>query len=413
MKKITYNTKTYTKFITSLLLIIMLLICVDIADAKIYIDIASPGIRQLPIKIITTGDVKGFDLEKIIKSDLKFTGLIQFVDPDISGAEIVVTADVAIGSELTVVLSIQDLVAGKEVLKTRYVTKKGNIRVMGHRAADAIYQIATGQKGVFRTKLTYLAAAMSGKKALRIMDWDGFKSQKLVSRGLISSHSWSMDAKHLFYSAERRRQWKIYSLDLQKSKEAVLFSSKGLNIVGGTSPGGLIAFSSSKDGSSEIYTTDIKSSRTRKLTKAFGIDVSPVFSPDGTNIAFVSDRGGTPQLYIMRADGSNLRRLTYEGNYNTSPAWAPNGKWLSYSSRTNGKNQVFMVKSDGKDLRQLTFDGNNESPSFSPDGMFLAFDSDRDGEKGIYIMRANGEEQKRITPSYMKAWSPKWSPYLY
>jgi TolB protein len=80
--------------------------------------------------------------------------------------------------------------------------------------------------------------------------------------------------------------------------------------------------------------------------------------------------------------------------------------------RKNGKNQIFVVNSDGKDLRQLTFEGNNEGPSFSPDGFFIAFDSDRVGSRGIYMMRINGEGQKRITPKYLKAMSPKWSPYF-
>ncbi len=205
----------------------------------------------------------------------------------------------------------------------------------------------------------------------------------------------------------------MYRLDLNSYRESVIFSSKGLNLVGGVSPDGLVSFSSSRDGSSEIYVLDPKRKKMKKLTRSYGIDVSPAFSPDGTKIAFVSDRGGSPQVYIMNASGKGRpKRVTFEGNYNTSPAWSPDGRSITYVGRTNGKNQIFVVKFDGTDLRQLTNVGSNEGPSFSPDGYFIAFDSDREGARGIYIMRADGEGQKRITPRYVNAVSPEWSPYL-
>ena len=71
-----------------------------------------------------------------------------------------------------------------------------------------------------------------------------------------------------------------------------------------------------------------------------------------------------------------------------------------------------MLNFDDKELKQLTNRGNNENPVFSPDGFFIAFDSDRDGRNGIYIMRADGRGQKRLTPAYLNATSPEWSPYL-
>ena len=222
----------------------------------------------------------------------------------------------------------------------------------------------------------------------------------------------SQDGRFLLYSSERNREWRIYVLNLERYRELILFTSKGLNLVGGTSPNNLVSLSSSKEGSSEIYTIDIYGKDFRRLTRSFGIDVSPVFSPDGSRIAFVSDRGGTPQIYGMDPDGKGMRRITFEGSYNTSPAWSPDGKWIAYVGRYNGKNQIFMVKSDGTDTRMLTFSGNNESPSFSPDGLFLAFDSDRDGKRGIYIMRLHIEGMKRITPKNISASSPKWSPYF-
>jgi len=392
--------------------ILFLFSLVTTSHARIYIDISSPGARKLPVTIITTGPMQSKEIEWIVKSDLDATGVFEMVDPDIPGAEIIVTLDVDMSVGLKVVLSVRDLIENREVLKKRLDASTVIIRPMAHSIADDIYKVATGKDGVFRTKISYLKELASGKKELQYMDWDGFNSKKIISRGLTTSHNWGQDGRYLFYSSERKRQWKIYVLDLDNFTESLLFSSKGLNIVGGTSPDGLISFSSSKDGSSEIYTVNKYGKNLKKLTRAFGIDVSPVFSPDGKTIAFVSDRGGTPQIYVMTSQGKNMRRVTYEGSYNTSPAWSPDGEGIAYTGRSNGKFQIFVVQSDGTDLRQLTFSGNNESPSFSPDGTFLVFDSDRDGKRGIYVMRSNGEAQKKITSNRVKAMTPEWSPYL-
>ncbi|MEN8263620.1 MAG: hypothetical protein ABFR82_09175 [Nitrospirota bacterium] len=401
----------YSVIICSLLVIIF--VTAGFSYAKIYIDIASPGIRKLPITIKSRGPSKTKkELEWIIKRDLDTTGMFEFVDPDVPGGEIVADMLVSTADGLSVILSVNDLIEGEEVLKIRLSSSKMNTRSMAHSIANHIYKVATGKKGIFRTKISYLVNSSSGRKNLRVMDWDGFNSTKIVSRGLTSGHSWSQDGQHLLYSSERKRKWKIFVRNLKQPRETVLFSSKGLNLVGGTSPDDLVSFSSSKDGSSEIYVINLRSKGLKKLTRSFGIDVSPVFSHDGKKIAFVSDRGGTPQIYTMDANGRGAARLTFEGPYNQSPSWSSNGKWITYAGRKNGKIHIFVVKSDGKDLRQLTFEGNNESPSFSPDGFLIAFESDREGARGIYIMRLNGEGKKRITPKNIKATAPRWSPYL-
>jgi len=410
-----YNRRQF--FVFSLCSVISILLslfcCLSSADAKIYIDITDPGLRQIPLKIMTEGSPYANEVKWIAKSDLEKTGIFSFVAPGVPGAEVVANINSEPSDKLKIVLTVTDLIENRELIKKKYDASKSIFRTVAHAVANDIYKAMTGQKGIFRTKLSYLVNVMPGRKELRMMDWDGYKSRKVVSKGLTPSHTWSRDGRSLMYSSERNRKWSIYGLDLNSYRESVIFSSKGLNLLGGVSPAGLISFSSSKDGSSEIYVLDPYKKKLKKLTRAYGIDVSPAFSPDGTKIAFVSDRGGSPQIYIMNSDGTGRpKRLTFDGNYNTSPAWSPNGKFIVYVGRTNGKNQIFVVKFDGKDLRQLTNVGNNEGPSFSPDGYFVAFDSDREGKRGIYIMRADGGEKKRITPRNVNAVSPEWSPYL-
>lgn len=400
-------------FLSLICPLLSLLCLLSVADAKIYIDITDPGFRQIPLKITTEGSPYASEVKWIAKSDLEKTGIFSFVAPGVAGAELVANIKAEQSDRLKVVLTVTDLIENRELIKKKYDASKSIFRAVAHAVANDIYKAMTGQEGIFRTKLSYLVNVMPGRKELRMMDWDGYKSRKLVSKGLTPSHIWSHDGRSLIYSSERQRKWSMYRLDLNSFKESVIFSSEGLNLVGGVSPAGLVSFSSSKDGSSEIYVLDPERKKLKKLTRSYGIDVSPAFAPDGKKIAFVSDRGGSPQIYTINSNGKGRpKRLTFEGNYNTSPAWSPDGRSIAYVGRINGKNQVFVVQFDGTDLRQLTNVGNNEGPSFSPDGYFVAFDSDREGMRGIYIMRADGGAQKRITPRYVNAVSPEWSPYL-
>jgi len=390
---------------------IFILLLVTDSYAKVYIDITSPALRKLPISFSFSGE-KAEEITAIIKNDLEFTGLFLPLEPDIPGTEIAVKIDVRDSGEMLIAdVSMVDLIENKEILRKNYEAERNILRALSHTISNDIFKAITGQDGIFRTRIAYLMEA-SGKKGLHLMDWDGYNQQLMVSKGLTFSHSWSRDGEYLLYSSERDRRWSIYSLNLRNHTETVLLSSRGLNLVGGVSLQGNVLFSSSMDGSPEIYVMNIDGSNPEKLTKSMGIDVSPVFSPLGQEIAFVSDRGGSPQIYIMNPDGSGIRRITFEGNYNTSPAWSPDGKWIAYVGRKDGNNQIFILNLESLELRQLTDKGNNESPTFSPDGMFIAFDSDRDGTKGIYVMRVNGEGQRRITPEGVKAMIPRWSPYL-
>ncbi|MBI5196086.1 MAG: Tol-Pal system beta propeller repeat protein TolB [Nitrospirae bacterium] len=382
------------------------------ADAKIYIDITSPALRKLPVSFAFSGSKEAEKLTEIVKNDLDFTGIFNPLEPGVKGAEITVNIDVNVADNvLTANVSVFDLIENREILRKKYEAGENIIRTLSHSISNNIYKVITGQDGVFRTRIAYITDA-SGKKELHLMDFDGYSDQKIVVKGLTFSHNWSHSSEYLAYSSERDKEWSIYIINLNNYNETVLFSSKGLNLVGGFSPDNIIAFSSSKDGSPEIYVMNMDGSGSKKLTESFGIDVSPVFSPDGSKIAFVSDRGGSPQIYIMNADGSSVRRLTFEGNYNTSPVWSPDGKEIAYVGRKNMNNQIFVIKLSTLEISQLTEKGNNESPSFSPDGMFIAFDSDRDGTKGVWIMRAGETGERKITSNGVKAMAPKWSPYL-
>jgi TolB protein len=75
------------------------------------------------------------------------------------------------------------------------------------------------------------------------------------------------------------------------------------------------------NGKMNIYTCALDGSDIVQLTNNAGNNEHPTWSPDGKLIAFSSNRSGTYQIYIMRKDGANVTRITNSGE-NTAPTWS-------------------------------------------------------------------------------------------
>jgi Tol biopolymer transport system component len=87
----------------------------------------------------------------------------------------------------------------------------------------------------------------------------------------------------------------------------------------------------------DVYTIDVTTRRTMRLTSDTGVDGHASWSPDGLWLAFSSTRqgfrdeavlhSGNPQssgeIYVMRADGSGLRLVTDNQFEDATTAWVP------------------------------------------------------------------------------------------
>ena len=60
----------------------------------------------------------------------------------------------------------------------------------------------------------------------------------------------------------------------------------------------------------------------RQLTTTAGLDEGPAWSPGGSRIAFTSTRSGTSDIWTMAADGSDQRRLAALAGTQESPGLA-------------------------------------------------------------------------------------------
>lgn len=296
----------------------------------------------------------------------------------------------------------------------RYVGSASVLRQMAHRLADELVARYTGEPGIARTRIAFVSEK-KGARELFVMDYDGHSSRQITSDGFLNlAPQWSPDRRFLvFTSYQSRTRQNIELVDLSTGKRSSLVSLSGLNITPMLSPDGTkLAFATSQDGNSEIYTMDMQTKALQRLTVHSAGDLSPSWAPAGKELAFTSDRGGGPQVYLMSADGSNVRRLTFDGDYNAAPAWSPRGNWIAYVCRSEQRQyKICLISPDGQKRMQITSGQSiDDSPSWSPDGRHLVFSSTLGGKTHIYMINSDGKEMEPLTSSGVHNSMPAWSP---
>ena len=173
-----------------------------------------------------------------------------------------------------------------------------------------------------------------------------------------------------------------------------------------------IAFTSTRDGNSEIYVMNPDGSKQVNLTRHPSRDLAPVWSPTGEHIAFNSNRGGTRDIYIMDANGKNVRKVFRRLAYREYPVWSPDGRKLAYTNASNWSIYVGTIES-GHEERITSTNFLGGWPAWSPDSSEIAFIS----TEGIWayslkVVNLETREERRLMPKEEigKFFKPDWSP---
>jgi TolB protein len=141
-------------------------------------------------------------------------------------------------------------------------------------------------------------------------------------------------------------------------------------------------------------------------------NMSPVLSPDGTQLAYTSYRDGAPNIFLRDLKSGREQPLT-TGPWLALPgAWSPDGRYLALSQSLEGNNDIFLYDLQRQRLRRLTtHPGIDVSPSFAPDSKRLVFASDRTGSPQLYLTDLTGKTPVRLTQTGPYNTSPAWSPH--
>jgi dipeptidyl aminopeptidase/acylaminoacyl peptidase len=95
---------------------------------------------------------------------------------------------------------------------------------------------------------------------------------------------------------------------------------------------------------SNLWIVDIEGRRPRELTSGSWRDSEPVWSPDGARIAFTSDRDGTSQLHLLWIDTREVAQLTRFERAPSDIAWSADGRRIAFSMFVPKKESLLDVK---------------------------------------------------------------------
>ena len=131
-----------------------------------------------------------------------------------------------------------------------------------------------------------------------------------------------------------------------------------------------IAFSYGGD----LWIVDRNGGEARRLTADAGIEIDPIFSPDGTTIAFTGEYDGNEDVYLIPATGGIPKRLTtIPGDQVVS--WTRDGKRVIFRSGRESYSyfaQLYSVSINGGLPEQIPLPMAVEA-SYSPDNSRLAY----------------------------------------
>jgi TolB protein len=412
------------------------------ARALVEIDINKGNVEPLPIAVtdFLSADTIGAEIAGVVTADLKRSGLFAPIEkgafiekisnPDVAprfddwkviNAQALVTGRVTQEADgrLRAEFRLWDTFAGQQLVGEQFFATKNNWRRVAHIIADTIYERLTGEKGYFDTRIVYIDESGSKDKRVKrlaIMDQDGANHRFLSDGRTISlTPRFSPNRQEITYMSYESGQPQVYLLQIETGQRELVGNFPGMTFAPRFSPDGQKVIMSllRDDGNSNIFTMDLRSRTTTRLTNSNAIDTSPSYSPDGSQIVFTSDRGGREQIYVMGADGSNPRRISFgDGRYST-PVWSPRGDLIAFTRQSGSEFQIGVMRTDGSGERILSSGFSQEGPTWAPNGRVLMFFRQDAGSGGPRLVSVDltGRNLQSI-PTQHFASDPAWSPLL-
>ena len=402
------------------------------AGAQMRIDVSGVGATQYPIAIagfISEGKVPQ-DVADVLRADLTRSGAFRLIDPSVTlsdtatpdfadlknrGADAVAGGSIArlADGRFDVRFRLHDVVRGTNLGGESFLAGEADLRYAAHRMADWIYEKLTGERGIFATRVLFVAK-QGPRYRLNVADWDGENIvSPLTSTEPIMSPAWSPDGTRLAYVSFESRKPVVYVHMLANGQRKAVANFRGSNSAPAWSPDGrTLAVTLTREGLSQVFLINADGSgNPRRLTSSSGIDTEPAYSPDGRSLYFTSDRGGSPQIYRMPADGGDATRVTFGSPYNVSARPSPDGRSLAFITRREGRYLV-AIKNLATGAEQLLSDaGREESPSFAPNGRWIMFATQSGGRDSLMAVTVDGRVKQRLSSNLGDIREPSWGPF--
>lgn len=319
-------------------------------------------------------------------------------------------------------VSLHDVVFGEQKQVQSFTLPPvgdGGFHMAVHRVSDQVVEWATGDPGIAATRIVFRRKTADGASDIYAIDYDGENLTRLTSENtIVYSPALSPEGTHLLYVSYAEGRPIVYEKNLASGARRTISSESGLNLTPVYSPDGkkiLLARTAGDHAELFEFGREPLCCANRLTYTNAGETLNAGYSPDGRRLAITSSPLGLPQIYVMPVTGGSpqlISRYVYgERGYATSPDWAPRNDRLAYQAWVDNSFQVVTVSPNGADRRIMTSAGSNEDPSWAPDGRHLVFASASQRGHSLLILDTVGGQVRTLTSGRMDQ-MPDWSAPL-
>jgi hypothetical protein len=244
-----------------------------------------------------------------------------------------------------------------------------------------------------------------------------------------SAVSWSPDGARLVYSM----QGTLWIQGVDDTKAEQITDGPGYDFQPDWAPdGGRIAFARYIDDAVQLYVIDLRTHEATQITQGQWVNLEPRWSPDGTHIAFVSTlNNGHFHVFIgtLNSIGMSARPLLFERrsevsryyyspfDHELSPSWSPDGSEILFVSNHEiryGTGSLWRMPV--RDASTPTLVRAEETtwrarPDWSRDGKRIVYASYAGRQwHQLWLTTASGGDPFALTYGEYDAVAPRWSP---
>jgi len=276
--------------------------------------------------------------------------------------------------------------------------------------ATAAQESGSGQYGFSQTgTLVYRKGNGGSASAMLLVRWlDGNgKMDALVTKpGLYQSVRFAPDGKRLLFVIREGPRQDIWIYESQRDTWTKL-TSGGINVAPIWSPDGkYIVFGST--GSGIMWTRSDGAGQPQPLTQSKNFQAPNSFTPDGKRLAYldVGQQTSGPQIWTLPLEdqGGQLKAGAPEQFLktqfvDTTPVFSPDGHWLAYVSNESGRADVYVrpfpVPSSGQGGKWTISSNGGTNPVWSQSGHELLYQSGGQVMAVSYSVKGDAFQQEK------------------